>query len=466
MSPILDTSAVLRYDKVSLPKLSLSLPKITRGRVFLLGFLAIALLAIPLTVFMVGQQQNTTTKAERSTTLSFSPVSNSASVGAKVSFDVYASPGSNLVNYIKLVLKYDSALISADESSFTADPNLKLELTQNLTLASDSLSLVLSTQDPTQAIKTDSKLGTVTFDVLQASSSPTQISFDSNLTQIRSVGSTDAISENVFLNGAPATLTITGTSDSASLTPSESEDGKPEILTPSLNETVSDKTPNFEGTAQPNETVKITINSSAPITAQVTADKDGNWSYTPTSALASGNHSITVTATDANGILQTITRNFVVLAAETSPTGTAQSSAPTCNTLEADSLTTGEAPYTLGFSATGSDGDGVVNKATFDFGDGGTQDVTQGGGLGTASVNVSGSHTYQTAGSFSASAILTDDEGGVSDSTSCSLEVTITGSGSAELTPLPPTGPNPAVVGVGVLGGILLLIGTLLFFVL
>src|SRR5258706_12844883 len=121
------------------------MPKFSRGRIFLLLFFAIMLLAIPATVFLVSQQLHTTTKAERSTTLSFSPVANSATVGGTVSFDVYVSPGSNIVNFIKMAVKYDPSLISADAGSFELDPASKLNITQGPTLSEDGITLALST---------------------------------------------------------------------------------------------------------------------------------------------------------------------------------------------------------------------------------------------------------------------------------------------------------------------------------
>ena len=435
--------------------------KFTKGRVFVVGFFLTMLLAIPATVFMVGQQLTTSTKAEKSTTLSFSPVSETTVVGEKISFDIYASPGTNLVNYIKIVLKFDPSLFSADEGSFVADPNSKLVITQGPTTSSGSLSVVLSTSNPSDSINSDSKLGSVTFDVLQASSSSAQISFDSDLVQIRSVGSSDSITENVFLNGTPATVTFSDDSSSSS-TPEQSADDTPTLLTPSSNESVPDQTPVFEGTAKPNETVNITINSSQTITAKVTADSSGNWTYTPTTQLEPGNHTVTISSRDSNGVLQTITKTFSVLAAEAQAAG---GQGPICTSLVADVVTTGDAPYTIGFTAKGDDSIATINKVTFTFGDGGTLDVTQGGGIGTASVSATATHTYLDPGTFNATATLTNTQGSVSDSSTCSLPVTISGS-SSSVSPIPPTGPSPAVLGIGAIGGVLLLIGALLFFVL
>ena len=62
---------------------------------------------------------------------------------------------------------------------------------------------------------------------------------------------------------------------------------------------------------------------------------------------------------------------------------------PACASLTAD-VTSGAAPLTVNFTAVGTDNDGVINKADFDFGDGNTASVTD--GLATASVSATTSH--------------------------------------------------------------------------
>lgn len=88
----------------------------------------------------------------------------------------------------------------------------------------------------------------------------------------------------------------------------------PQIISPQANQNLSDQQPVFKGTAQPYETVKIIIHSDAQIQTQVTTDSSGNWSFRPTSALSPGEHTISITAPDASGILKTITQTFTVYA--------------------------------------------------------------------------------------------------------------------------------------------------------
>lgn len=381
------------------------MPNFSKKKLLLLGFLLVILLVIPLTVYLVQQQQQSQSRANPNTTLSFVPASQTTAVGSKISFDVLVAPGNNQVNFIKLVLKYDSTKLQATEKSFTLDPTSNLAILQGPTVGTNSLTVVLNNSgDPTKVIQQNTKIGSVTFDVIAASETPTQVSFDPDPTtgvQIRSINGTnqDRIDENVFLNGAPAEVII----QTGGTTP-----------TPTGGPTV-------EPTGEP---------SVAP-----------SGSPTPTPTLAPG---VSATLTPANN------------------------SAPICESLAVDRATTGTAPYSVTFTATGNDTDGTIDKVTFNYGDGPVEDVTTGSGIGTDSVSLPKAHTYQNSGSFTATALLTDNIGGVSDTSTCSVVMTISSGGSTTetVTPLPPTGPNNTVIGVGALGGILFLIGALLFFAL
>jgi hypothetical protein len=128
----------------------------------------------------------------------------------------------------------------------------------------------------------------------------------------------------------------------------------PEIITPAENQSFSDQQPVIKGKALPNETVEITIHSDTPTQTQVTTDAYGNWSYRPTAPLTPGNHTVTITTKDANGILRTITQNFTVYAAGSQvnpvanpPTSTpSPSTAPTTSPSPTPTLTPTPVPST------------------------------------------------------------------------------------------------------------------------
>jgi len=97
-------------------------------------------------------------------------------------------------------------------------------------------------------------------------------------------------------------------------------------------EVVYTDTPEIRGTAEPLQTLTITIHSDQTITATITADSLGNWEFTPIESLSPGEHTITIT--DAQG--NTVTRTFIVQSAgaslpsfESTPSATPTLSTPT-----------------------------------------------------------------------------------------------------------------------------------------
>ncbi|HEX8965830.1 MAG TPA: Ig-like domain-containing protein [Patescibacteria group bacterium] len=86
----------------------------------------------------------------------------------------------------------------------------------------------------------------------------------------------------------------------------------PQINVPQANQNFTDQQPVLSGKALPDATVQITIHSNQAISATVTADQYGNWTYRPASPLAPGQHTITITTKDQFGIMKTIEQTFSV----------------------------------------------------------------------------------------------------------------------------------------------------------
>jgi len=131
----------------------------------------------------------------------------------------------------------------------------------------------------------------------------------------------------------------------------------------------------------------------------------------------------------------------------TVPTGTANQ-APLCTELSVSPSVTGSAPFSVSLTAKGNDPDaaGTLTKASFNFGDGSIQDITE--GLGQKSATIQTNHTYQSAGTFGATAVFTDNGGKIS--TACTQTITATAAGSATTAPPPgqsPTGAAPTPTG-------------------
>jgi len=113
-------------------------------------------------------------------------------------------------------------------------------------------------------------------------------------------------------------LSATSASESAQITgfptPGNSTSASPQILTPKSSQEFKDQQPLFEGRAQPNSDVEITIQSSQEITTTVQSDGSGTWQYRPDTKLAPGKHTLTIKTLDANGIIKTLTQSFTVFA--------------------------------------------------------------------------------------------------------------------------------------------------------
>jgi len=200
------------------------------------------------------------------------------------------------------------------------------------------------------------------------------------------------------------------------------------------------------------------------ITAKVCTDATVTPTVTDTQSQTSTTPTVTTQPTITSAVTPTTTA--------ATPTSAAANQSPTCLNL-ASSTSSGSAPLSVTLTATGRDTDGIVSKATFNFGDGSQQDVTT--GLGTASVSAQLAHTYNSGGNFTSTAVFTDNSGAVS--ATCSQVIAVSGAiatipptatptveiGSISPTDTPtatPTISNPGGVSVtfGLVGGIVLAI--------
>jgi hypothetical protein len=185
----------------------------------------------------------------------------------------------------------------------------------------------------------------------------------------------------------------------------------------------------------------------------------------------------TATPSATSSITPSITPRITSAITSTPSTPPLVNQAPICSALTANQLS-GAAPLTVNFTATGTDPNNTLAKASINYGDGPTQDITTGGGIGTNTLNLSVSHTYNTPGTYQVSATLTDVDGAVSSaSASCSKTISVTvpttggtnggsnaggggngstgGSGGTQPTPTL-VSPGSTVQTIGIVGGIVL----------
>lgn len=112
-----------------------------------------------------------------------------------------------------------------------------------------------------------------------------------------------------------------------------------DILNPEMEgEKLTTVKPEIFGTSPKNVTLSIVVESTPKYTDEIEVGADGLWQWTPPANLTPGEHTVTISYTDSNGILQQVKRKFVVAAAagpaaaglpafEATPSGSASPSA-------------------------------------------------------------------------------------------------------------------------------------------
>src|SRR5258708_2598529 len=325
-------------------------------KLVLIGFIVVCVVGIHLTIYVVQKKTNTQQHAQASTNLAFTPDSSAASPIQK-----------NVGDSIPVDITVDPGknLVSFVKLEIQYDPTV-------LATASGSAFKANTNAFPS---------------VLEG-----PVYSPGKIAVTLSVGPdpTKAIQQKV----TAATITFTALKGTPPGTPTlVSYTSNTQVLSIGSTDQASE---NVLSSATP---ATIVIGGSSPIPSGTP---------TPTTAVSG---SPTVAPTTA----QTVTPVPTTPIASGAPPS---STPPTCNSLTADRATTGTAPYAITFTANGSSSNGTISKVSFNFGDGQVSDVTQAGGIGTATVNVQASHTYNNPGTFNASAILTDNTGALSTSSS------------------------------------------------
>lgn len=313
-------------------------------RVGLLLVVGLMLVAIPVTIFLVSNSQELRKRAAPATTLAFSPGAISKKVGDTFSVDVTTDTGANQVVAAELHLVFDPVKLEAQ--TITNGPLFPNILASGI-VDRGTASITVGAQSATKPVTGTGTVATVKFKALEKTDAPIQIRFAPNTF----VGSLGEGSTNVLTGSTPATVTITdggtNTSGTASATPTPTPattltptptlkagttpTPTPKAASPSavlITSPVKDASsptnkPTISGKATPGSTVTLTIYST-PQTVVVTADANGNWIYTPVTALDPGPHSVVATATDPTGGTQTATTTFVVATGTESATQSAQ----------------------------------------------------------------------------------------------------------------------------------------------
>ncbi|HVT01461.1 MAG TPA: PKD domain-containing protein [Patescibacteria group bacterium] len=183
---------------------------------------------------------------------------------------------------------------------------------------------------------------------------------------------------------------------------------------------------------QPTENVLFQTN---PSNVNITSDACAGGSGTP---IPSGTISPTPTGTSGGATVAPSPTGGSISATPTQ----AANQAPVCASFTVSPAASGSAPFSVLFTANGNDPDtgGLINATNFNFGDGTSQNVTE--GMNLQSVSVQANHTYQNGGSYGASVTFTDNNGATSQI--CTQTIDVTGASGSAATSAPTAAPTSA----------------------
>lgn len=321
-------------------------------KVFLFVFIGLLLLAIPATIFFLGQQRDLRAKAAPATTLTISPATTTVNVGDPVKLNVVMNPGANQVISTVVHITFDATKLTA--VSITNGSNAPRVLNSGV-VASGSANITVAAASNAQPITTQ---GTVAVITLTAAAGTTAINpatvqfaadtFVGALSEPNTNALVGTYGSKITINGPSVTPVLTPTkavSISATLTPtltptkaaSSSSEATPSAVTitlPTENGSTTSAQPVIRGKAPPGSTVTIVIHSDAVLTCVAIADSSGNYTCTPDQPLSPGPHSVTASIQTASGSTQIATDNFVVVGTGTGGGTSTQTAMPVSGSIE------------------------------------------------------------------------------------------------------------------------------------
>jgi len=200
---------------------------IRKRTIFLGGFILLALIILPITLYYSQKQVSTKSNAEKTVDLSYqSSVSSTNSTveipaGSTFSLDVYVDPGANSVSLVKLDMTYDPTKFEL-AGGFIPNQSVFPQVVEGPVSSNGSITATLSIgSNLANAIKTKTKVGTLELKALDNDSSSTSsIGFASD-SQALSVSNNSSYDENVIANTTPVTIQINKPQTSCGTSPGD-----------------------------------------------------------------------------------------------------------------------------------------------------------------------------------------------------------------------------------------------------
>jgi hypothetical protein len=231
----------------------------------LIASLLILIAAIPATMLMSDEPQETRSRATASTTLTYTPNTTNTeplvkNTGDTMALDIIVSPGNNLPSVIKLDMAYDATKFQPAQNAFEVNTTAFPTTIEGPAILDGRILISLSIgSDPTKAIQTPTKVGTLNL-IAKAptNGTPAQITFGQG-TQVLSLSKSDEATENVLSAAQPSFVIIEGT---ASAMLASAEDATPSAtLTPTLTPTPTVTVPTLTPTPTINpNTTTLSLN--------------------------------------------------------------------------------------------------------------------------------------------------------------------------------------------------------------
>jgi plastocyanin len=172
-------------------------------KIFLTFSILLTLLAIPATIYLVGQNQEVRKKAAPASTLSLNPSAITKKVGETFTLEAKIDAGTNQVGVVQLRIVYDPAKLEAlDITNGPLAPSITVSGKID---ASGKASITVGARNNTQPITGTGTVAILTMKALSASAAPVSVRFTPMPdTYANALGEQD----NVLIGTTPASITI------------------------------------------------------------------------------------------------------------------------------------------------------------------------------------------------------------------------------------------------------------------
>ncbi|MFZ2025431.1 MAG: cohesin domain-containing protein [Microgenomates group bacterium] len=168
------------------------------------------LIAVPATVYFVGEQQDIRSRAAPATSLSFNPTTVTKPQDEQFTVNVDINTGTNNVTAVKVVVTFDSTKLEATSITNGA---FAPKITASGIVASGNASITVAANSTTSPMNGTGTIAIIRFKGKTGTTTPVQLKFDTNTF---ASGLTE--STNVITTMGTASVNISGSSASAAAT--------------------------------------------------------------------------------------------------------------------------------------------------------------------------------------------------------------------------------------------------------